>query len=83
MDIEQEMPERADMQRGLFEMIRQLAFAGFDGRHERQGYIALIDGRCDACSTETKVLVMDASEGEYAPGAICRTCALAAFERED
>lgn len=59
--------------------IKLCRFACFDARHGREGNIAVIEGQCDKCHTTTRVLIIDSSEGEYAPGAVCMRCIKAAF----
>lgn len=63
--------------------------AVFNGGYGRRGEIALLlpspDGgtmcECDVCGRQdAPVLYIDGSEGEYSGGAICLTCATAAFE---
>mgnify|MGYP001586065709 CR=1 FL=1 len=62
------------------ERVKLARFASFDGGHGREGSIAVLDGlACDVCHATTRVLVVDASENEYAPGAICQPCTRRAF----
>lgn len=56
--------------------------AEFDGGYGRDGFIFFMDGKCDKCGTEGRVLSMDGSESEYARGEICKACVLAVFEKE-
>lgn len=54
---------------------------GFRGGHGRDGIISVIDGTCDVCLNPARVIAIDASEGEYNPGAICQMCAEKAFKK--
>jgi hypothetical protein len=81
MDIDENTPGLTTEPQALFERVRQNTFATFDGRHGRRGCLAVIGGPCDVWGTSTKVLAIDASEGEYAPGAICQRCAPATFSK--
>lgn len=51
----------------------------YDGGYGRQGTVKLMQDECAACRQERRCLVLDSSEGEYNPGAICQTCANTLF----
>ena len=53
--------------------------ATFDGGYNRKGKIWIEWGPCWACSHETLVLAVDASEEEYETGRICLECVQKAF----
>lgn len=58
-------------------------FARFDAYYGRRGQIVVADGKCDACRKKARVIIIDSSQNEYNPGAICKSCCLEAFEQED
>ncbi len=55
--------------------------ATFDGGYGRKGVIEIERGHCAACAGEVPVLMVDGSEGEYAPGRMCQECIEKAFRR--
>jgi hypothetical protein len=54
--------------------------ASFDGWHHREGEVwADPVATCSVCKEVRPCVVLDSSEGEYAPGAICLACATRAL----
>lgn len=46
----------------------------FDGHHGRLGIIQIKESECLSCHAQALCLMIDASEGEYTPGTICKPC---------
>lgn len=46
----------------------------FDGNYGREGHIEAREATCCGCAKVAPCVVIDASEGEYAAGAVCAKC---------
>ena len=80
MDVDRDVDTWSlDQEAELRRKIKLCRFACFDARFGRKGNMAVIEGACDKCKKKTRVLAIDCSEGEYAPGAVCMACIKKAF----
>jgi len=51
-----------------------------DGRYSREITVEFDDGECDVCHQPQRIMIVDASEGEYGTLDICRACVNKMFD---
>ena len=56
--------------------------ANWASAYSRTGTIEVGDAQCNVCLQDKTCLLIDSSEEEYGPGAICEICAKKAFQQE-
>ena len=55
--------------------------AEWDASYSRKGTIEIGDATCNVCGRDKVCLMIDSSEEEYGPGAICADCVSRAFQQ--